>query len=886
MKNILIILFLLISSVCYSQVRQSFGAVADNLDSLYTHVGKQNQYVLVLGRDHAYDSLGGVYAYDTASTATEIPNIIFKVIGKDTGRWKAVYFFNAGRFGIDDNVGLQDRIMDMQGYNFDILGEDGYFNITKGTYDDGDGDFSQLYIQKNQAYLTSQSDVGLLYAEMYAENDGSVHLVSTHIGSPGSFAKLELRPESAIVNINSAAMSFPKPAVGDYYIPLSVNGNYADSTGNITVSGGGGSGIGAVYAGAGLTKDNDSTLSLTSPVTIAHGGTNNASLSVTNQNLIIADGSKLIGLAKGTNGQHLIVNGSGNLAWVDTTAAGGGGTVTSIATTSPITGGTITNTGTIALDTTTASGGWHSTNYYNTVYVPLTRTLSINGTSFDLSANRTWTVTANTTNALTMNNGGAGDASGTTFDGSAARTLSYNTLGAVPTTRTVNGKALSSNITLGLASSDFANQGTTTTVLHGNAGGNPSFGAVDLAADVTGTLPLGNGGTGFSTYTKGDIIYASATNTLSKLGIGTTGQPLTVSSSGVPGWGTYASYDSVLVSRSSLGAFSVTATNIRNSIGFRGVNPTAATATVVQNSPVFELEGQGWNTADATSNPSIFAMYVTPLIANTGAASGYANGTLSILGRATNGGAGYNTVFTINNSGTATISNNLTVSGALNAGTIQTSNVNSGVQIFAGGAVSSMATYRTTNGGGNVTPYIITNRANANGDPLLIWDKTNGLGFGFANDAATKISIESVKMYLTDIVSTNGSESSSLEFATQRSAGAAASGSMKLTAAGNLSITNGNLILATAGNGITITEGTDGRLGQTTLVAGVKAITINGLTTSSRAFYTFVSVGGTVTTTWQYKLVCTSNTLTITAIDNTGATNTLDTSVLNYTVFN
>jgi hypothetical protein len=31
-----------------------------------------------------------------------------------------------------------------------------------------------------------------------------------------------------------------------------------------------------------------------------------------------------------------------------------------------------------------------------------------------------------------MNNGGSGDASGTTFNGSAARTISYNTIGAVP----------------------------------------------------------------------------------------------------------------------------------------------------------------------------------------------------------------------------------------------------------------------------------------------------------------------------------------------------------------------------------------------------------------------------------------------------------------------
>lgn len=50
--------------------------------------------------------------------------------------------------------------------------------------------------------------------------------------------------------------------------------------------------------------------------------------------------------------------------------------------------------------------------------------------------------------------------------------------GLVPTTRTVNDKALSGNITLGLASADFANQGSVTTVLHGNAAGNPAFGGV------------------------------------------------------------------------------------------------------------------------------------------------------------------------------------------------------------------------------------------------------------------------------------------------------------------------------------------------------------------------------------------------------------------------
>jgi hypothetical protein len=45
-----------------------------------------------------------------------------------------------------------------------------------------------------------------------------------------------------------------------------------------------------------------------------------------------------------------------------------------------------------------------------------------------------------------------------------------------------------------LASAQFANQGTTTTVLHGNAAGNPSFAALSLANDVTGQLAIGSVG--------------------------------------------------------------------------------------------------------------------------------------------------------------------------------------------------------------------------------------------------------------------------------------------------------------------------------------------------------------------------------------------------------
>ena len=66
------------------------------------------------------------------------------------------------------------------------------------------------------------------------------------------------------------------------------------------------------------------------------------------------------------------------------------------------------------------------------------------------------------------------------------------------------------------------------------------------ASIISGTVAVANGGTGIASYAAGDVLYASGATTLTKLGIGTAGQVLTVNGGATaPSWATPTAYATV-----------------------------------------------------------------------------------------------------------------------------------------------------------------------------------------------------------------------------------------------------------------------------------------------------------------------------------------------------
>ena len=246
---------------------------------------------------------------------------------------------------------------------------------------------------------------------------------------------------------------------------------------------------------------------VTGTVAVANGGTGQTTY--TDGQLLIGNstGNTLTKATLSAGSGITITNGGGS---INIAATGGGGSVTAVTGTSPV-----VSSGGTAPAISLAAGYGDTQNPYasksanfvlaapnGAAGVPTFRAV----VAADIpTLNQSTTGSAGSVvNAATFNNGGAGGASGSTFNGSAALTVSYNTVGAPSTTGT-------------------------------GASGSWGISVTGTSANVTGTVALGNGGTGATTRQDAmDVLAGAVTSGQYLRGNGTDVVMSTIQAADVP----------------------------------------------------------------------------------------------------------------------------------------------------------------------------------------------------------------------------------------------------------------------------------------------------------------------------------------------------------------
>lgn len=151
----------------------------------------------------------------------------------------------------------------------------------------------------------------------------------------------------------------------------------------------------------------------------------------------------------------------------------------------------------------------------------------------------------------------------------------------------------------GATPTPLSDAGTITTVLHGNSSGEPFFDSVDLTTDVSGKLPVANGGTNSDTALSGSSIMVSNGISIVQGQPGNTTTVLHGNFTGLPSYGPVVEDDMTLVD----------VTTWNSTTSRHGFLPK------LSNDPDTFLDGEGnWSTPTQVTAAAVAAVgYWSPL---------------------------------------------------------------------------------------------------------------------------------------------------------------------------------------------------------------------------------------------------------------------------------